>query len=325
MTSAFSTSEKLPKIGEETVLEFHKVRSIDPPESTVHVASSNVAVNQLRERPFAVDPREVREEGVGLQICELRRGRLQVAEARRMESRQREEMARIGVLHEILVLSLVEMALSECARLEPLRQSFVEPCRVRERGPRHIEGGVNELVVEHVDQSPVDQRVSANTDYAPVEARRWKAEQPGKGLIEDGRVVHYDLDLARRAQVQVVVEARVGLLENLEHLLLEAPRTAQAAGLVDVDVLEQNEVRGVSRIELSVGTSIEGPCRMNDGEQQRGDRNSRVSPVDIESPEKCDRKPRARPVKSSLRRQRVNHRAAPSSSRRSTSSPRSRE
>jgi hypothetical protein len=67
--------------------------------------------------------------------------------------------------------------------------------------------------------------------------------------------------------MQEVVEALVGLFENLEHLLLEAPRAAQATGLVDVDVLEKNEVRGVSRAELSVGSPVEGTCRMNDEEQ----------------------------------------------------------
>ena len=102
---------------------------------------------------------------------------------------------------------------------------------------------MNEFVVEHPDQSLVNQNVAADADHTTVETRRWKAKQPGEGLIEDDGVVDHDLDRVRRTQTQVVVEGLVGLLENLEHLLLEAPGAAQAAGLVDVDVLKQDEVR----------------------------------------------------------------------------------
>ena len=92
---------------------------------------------------------------------------------------------------------------------------------------------------------------------------------------------------------------------------VEAPRSPEAAGLVDRHVLQQDEVRRSPFVELAVGAA--SLCarrpRGDGGGNDDDDQPSGASPADSGSPSRCGRTPQVHPRESEPRRPRASRRA----------------
>ena len=138
--------------------------------------------------------------------------------------------------------------------------------------------------MENPPQLDAELGAPANPDHAPVEAGRRKAKQPPEVRVEDRGVVDDHLDATWRAQGEEVVEPIVGALELLEHLLLEAPRAAQTARLVDVHVLVEHEVGGGPLLEPSVRAVVRRRRARRRNEQDPRQQRGGASPADRRHP-----------------------------------------
>ena len=110
--------------------------------------------------------------------------------------------------------------------------------------------------------------VAAHADHARVEAGRGEAEQAVELAIEDPGIVDHDLDRPRGLEAEQRAQPIVSRLQLGEHELLEAARAAQAARLVDRDVLVEDEVRGGALLELAVRAASLGLGREQAGGHQ---------------------------------------------------------
>jgi hypothetical protein len=116
---------------------------------------------------------------------------------------------------------------------------------------------VDEFVAEHTNQPRGDDFIPADVNLALIETGRRKSEKTLKATLENPGIVENDRCLALRAQSQLLIGVSIRGLEHFENPLLEAAGTSQPRGLIDVDILEEYEMRGFSLLEMTIGSIVE--------------------------------------------------------------------
>src|SRR6056297_978134 len=116
-------AERGPEVG----LELLEVGPVCAPCAARQAARAQDRRPERLELPLAMLAHEMLDEAVGLEIGQRRRLRLETAEARHGERRQRKERPCPARADEREALAMREVASAERTRLEPLCDAFVHP------------------------------------------------------------------------------------------------------------------------------------------------------------------------------------------------------
>ena len=269
-----------PSSARKPRLQPAEIAAVDPLRAAIQVAGGLEMIEEVSQGTLAVMANQVVDERIGRQVRGLGLIRTQMSEARRGELCQGRQAGGSAHPQQVVVLGSAEAALAQGPGFDPLGRALVQPGGVDVGGCMGVEGGVDELVVQHAVEPTLHADVAADADHAVVEAGCGEAEAAGELGVEGGGVVDDDVDLAAGSQPEVVVDQLVGALEQVQHLLLEAARAVESPGLVDGDVLEEHEVRGFPAVEVPVRTAVsDGEGRHSEPQRQhQGGETQRVAP-----------------------------------------------
>jgi hypothetical protein len=107
-------------------------------------------------------------------------------------------------------------------------------------------------VVQDPNEVWRDTFVTTDMDRTSVESRRWKTEQSLKTRREDAGIPDVNIDLSLGSQIQERSKKIVGILQLPQNSLFEIPRTMDPRAFIEIDVLIEGEVEGVTPSELTV-------------------------------------------------------------------------
>jgi len=244
------------EVPQKVFFEIRKVLAIGTTRASLQTSGTNDRGPELDEPTFAVRLHEIVDESVGLKVREPCGFRRKTPEAPTAEIGERKECALLRRSRESVSLSSGKCSLANRSRFEPFGDAFVHPRGQFESRRFGIKSRMYELVVQDTDERRGHSLLATDMDRAPVEARCGKPEQPLKSGCENVGVPYVDIDLSLGPQIQQRVESIVGALEFLKSLLFEMSRSAQTPALIEIDILEEPEMKGVALLEFSIRTGV---------------------------------------------------------------------